>query len=266
VKEPKEDNGWKEVPDPALASPRREAEPLRSNPLPRVHHRRLAAAGVLLCLVPAAAASARQPVVTAGPSVRVVVVGDSLSTGHGTSPEQAWPALIRTAPLLAGAQVLNAAENGSGYLSPGDSDGTFGTQVDQFVTPDTGVVLFFGSENDLGYATSAVGDAASAAITHAQALAPAAKIIVVGPPSYSGDPDQGLLDIRGQLKSAAQGAGAEFVDPIAEGWISDDVEDLIGPDGDHPTVAGQHYLLQHIAAVIEQASAGSAAESGRAAE
>jgi hypothetical protein len=138
--------------------------------------------------------------------------------------------------------------------------------VDQFVTAQTGIVVFFGSENDLGYTPAAVGDAASAAISHAEALAPSAKIIVVGPPSYSGDPGAGLLGIRAQLKSAAQGAGAEFVDPIAEGWISDDADDLIGPDGDHPTVAGQHYLQARIAAVIEQASPGPVAEPGRAAE
>lgn len=239
---------------------------MRTSASLRVRHRRLATAGVLLCLVPVAAASARQPAITAAPSARVVVVGDSLSTGHGTSPEQAWPALLRADPLLTGVQVVNAAEDGSGYLRPGDLDGTFGTQVDQFVTADTGVVVFFGSENDLGYATGAVGDAASAAITHAEALAPAAKIIVVGPPSYSDDTDPGLLDIRGQLRSAAQGAGAQFVDPIAEGWISADVEDLIGPDGDHPTVAGQRYLLDRLAAVIEQASPGTPAAAGRAPE
>ena len=234
--------------------------------LPRERHGGLTAAGVVGSLLAAAAASAAHPIVTPSPAVRVVVVGDSLSTGHGTSPADAWPALIRTDPVLAGFQVVNAAENGSGYLSPGDLDGTFGTQVDKFVTPQTGVVVFFGSENDLGYASSAVGDAASAAIAHAEALAPAAKIIVVGPPSYSAEPEPGLLDIRGQLKSAARVGGAEFVDPIAEGWISNDVEDLIGPDGDHPTVAGQQYLLEHIAALIEQASPGPAADSERAAD
>ena len=239
------------------------------SPLPRKRHRRhswLVAAGVAACLAVAALACAAQPVVTAAPAVRVVVVGDSLSTGHGTSPQYAWPALIRTDPRLAGFQVVNAAENGSGYVRPGDTDGTFGSQVDQFVTRDTGVVVFFGSENDLDYDPAAVGAAAFAAITHAEAVAPAAKIIVVGPPSYSTDADQGLLEIRGQLKSAAQGAGAEFVDPIAEGWISNDVEDLIGPDGDHPTVAGQQYLLEHITAVIEQAAPQPVAEPGRASE
>lgn len=225
----------------------------------------MTAAALAASLAAAAVASAGQPVVTAAPAGRVVVVGDSLSTGHGTSPEHAWPALIRTDPLLAGYQVVNAAENGSGYVRPGDSGGTFGTQVDQFVTPGTGVVVLFGSENDLGYPEGEVGGAASAAIARAEALAPGAKIIVVGPPSYLADPDMGLLNIRGQLKSAALDAGAEFVDPIAEGWISSDVGDLIGPDGDHPTVAGQEYLLQHIAAVIEQAMPAPAEEPQRSA-
>ena len=235
------------------------------NQLPRGVHYRLAALAVLICLLPAtpAPAPAQQP---RTPAVRVVVVGDSLSTGHGTSPADAWPALVRTDPVLAAYQVVNAAENGSGYVSRGDLDGTFGTQVDQFVTPDTGVVVFFGSENDMGYASSAVAEAASAAMTGAASLAPSAKIIVVGPPSYLPAPDPALVDVREQLKAAASGAGAEFVDPIEEGWINDDVDALIGPDGDHPTVAGQHYLLEHIAAVIEQSSAGVPPEPARAAE
>lgn len=227
---------------------------MSTGPLPHKHRGWLAAVGALIFVVPAAAAPAALHPGASAPSVRVVVVGDSLSTGHGTSPLQAWPALIREDPLLSGYQVLNAAENGSGYVTPGDVDGTFGTQVHEFVTPDTGVVVFFGSENDLGQAPRAVAGAASAAIAEAHALAPAAKIIVVGPPSYSPDPDPGLLDISEQLKTAALWTGAEFVDPIAEGWIRGDVDDLIGPDGDHPTVAGQHYLLEHIAPIIEQSS------------
>ena len=228
----------------------------------RRHPVRLMAAGVvgLALAVTSGSAAQTRTLPTAAPPVRLVVVGDSLSTGHGTSPQQAWPALIRQEPLGAGLEVVNAAQNGSGYLSPGDFDGTFGTEVEDFVTPDTGIVVFFGSENDLGYAPSDVGDAALAAMDRAEALAPAAKIIVVGPPSYTAVPDPALVDISGQLKAAARQAGGEFVDPIAEGWISDDFDDLIGPDGDHPTVQGQHYLLEHIGAHLEQAAPAAAAQ------
>jgi hypothetical protein len=171
---------------------------------------------------------------------------------------------MRNDPVGAGLEVVNAAEDGSGYVSPGDFDGTFGTQVEDLVNSNTGIVVFFGSENDLGYASDEVGDAALAAMDRAETLAPEAKIIVVGPPSYSSDPDPGLLEISSQLKAATARAGGEFVDPIAEGWISGDFDDLIGPDGDHPTVAGQHYLLEHIGAYLEQAApAAAAAVQGR---
>ncbi|MHC6594380.1 SGNH/GDSL hydrolase family protein [Arthrobacter sp. C152] len=227
----------------------------------RAHRGRLIAAGtgaLLLLAATSSIAGRPQPVGAPVHPVRVVVVGDSLSTGYGTSPEDAWPALVRQDPLGTGLEVINAAENGSGYLSPGDYNGTFETQVRDFVTPDTGVVVFFGSENDLGYPAPDIGDAALAAVTRAEELAPAAKIIVVGPPSYTAIPDPGLVDISTALKSAAREAGGEFVDPIAEGWISDDVDDLIGPDGDHPTVTGQHYLLERIGARIDEASASAA--------
>jgi acyl-CoA thioesterase I len=228
------------------------------------HPGRLIAAGAvgLALAVTSGSTVQTQPPATAAPPVRVVVVGDSLSTGHGTSPQQAWPALMHKDPLGAGLELVNAAENGSGYLSTGDLDGTFGTEVEDFVTPDTGIVVFFGSENDLGYAPADIGDAALAAMDRAEALAPAAKIIVVGPPSYSAIPDPALVDISDQLRAAARQAGGEFVDPIAEGWISDDFDDLIGPDGDHPTVLGQHYLLEHIGAHLEQAAPAAAAGQG----
>jgi lysophospholipase L1-like esterase len=225
------------------------------------HPGRLLAAGglALLLAITSGSAAQTQPSATAVPPVRVVVVGDSLSTGHGTSPQQAWPALMRKDPEVAGLEVVNAAEDGSGYLSLGDYNGTFGSQVEDFVTPDTGIVVFFGSENDLGYPPADLGSAALAAMDRAETLAPEARIIVVGPPSYTTTPDPGLVDISDQLKSAALQAGGEFVDPIAEGWISDDFDDLIGPDGDHPTVQGQHYLLDHIGAYLEQAAPAAAA-------
>ena len=232
----------------------------------RGHPARLIAAGTFGVLLAVTSGSAAQtlPPATGEAPVRVVVVGDSLSTGHGTSPQEAWPALMRNDPVGAGLEVVNAAEDGSGYVSPGDFDGTFGTQVEDLVNANTGIVVFFGSENDLGYSSDEIGDAALAAMDRAETLAPEAKIIVVGPPSYSTDPDPGLLEISSQLKAATARAGGEFVDPIAEGWISSDFGDLIGPDGDHPTVAGQHYLLEHIGAYLEQAApAAAAAVQGR---
>ena len=56
------------------------------------------------------------------------MIGDSLSTGLGTSPDQAWPELLQSVHLsdTRPVQVNNAAENGSGYLAAGDDGDTFG--------------------------------------------------------------------------------------------------------------------------------------------
>jgi hypothetical protein len=90
------------------------------------------------------------------------------------------------------------------------------------------------------------------ALETAKAKAPEAKIIVVGPPSYSTAPAPELLGLRDVLKGAARHAGASFVDPIAEDWIAGHVEELIGPDGEHPSAAGHLRLAQLMEGVINR--------------
>ncbi|WP_197023090.1 SGNH/GDSL hydrolase family protein [Arthrobacter sp. MA-N2] len=189
----------------------------------------------------------------------VVIIGDSLSTGHGTSPADAWPTLMENDPAFQQLQatVVNAAKDGSGYVSVGQDGSTFGSQVDTAVTDTTRLVLFFGSENDMGTAPGETEIAASQAFASAKARAPLADIVVVGPPSYTGMPEQERLDIRDQDQAAALRAGADFVDPINLGWIMNDAENLIGPDGDHPSKAGQQYLQAKMESLIEPLLRGS---------
>ena len=183
----------------------------------------------------------------------VVIIGDSLSTGHGTSPDDAWPYLVENDPGFQQFQatIVNAAHDGSGYVSVGEDGSTFGSQVDTAVTDETRLVLFFGSENDMGAAPGETEGAAARAFASVKARAPHADILVIGPPSYTGTPEPERLDIRDQDKAAALKAGADFVDPIDLGWIMDDASDLIGPDGDHPSAAGQQYLQAKMEALIE---------------
>lgn len=194
---------------------------------------------------PRAAVPAKKPT--------VVIIGDSLSTGHGTSPADAWPNLVENDPVFQQFQVsiLNAAQDGSGYVSVGDDGSTFGSQVDGAVTDSTRLVVFFGSENDIGAAQGETQVAAARAFASVKARAPHADILVIGPPSYTSTPESERLEIRDQDKTAAQQAGAHFVDPIDLGWIMDDAENLIGPDGDHPSAAGQQYLHAKMEALIE---------------
>lgn len=117
----------------------------------------------------------------------------------------------------------NVAQNGSGYRCSGSNKSTFGPQVRQAVSTDTDLVVFFGSKYGRG---------------HARGWAPAC----------SNHPEVKRLAARDAVQAAAGAVGEKFVDPIAVGWIVvdvgdvGDVDDLVGPDGVHPSLAGQHDL------------------------
>jgi len=191
----------------------------------------------------------------------VVIVGDSLSTGFGTSAEDAWPTLVNNDPedLAGGLEITNAARNGSGYVTVGDGNSTFAAQVAEAVTGATRLVVFFGSENDMGNSVTDIQAAARAAFAQAKARSPHAALLVVGPPSYTDPADAGRLAVRDAVQDAAEAAGATFVDPITEGWIVGDVGLLVGPDGVHPSVAGQWYLKMQMERLINFAVAQQAA-------
>ena len=189
------------------------------------------------------------------PAIRVAVIGDSLSTGFGTSADQAWPVLLRSVPLPDNrtVQVTNAAENGSGYVVPGEHGDTFTSEVQAAVGADTDVVVFFGSDNDEGTDPAALREAAAETFAEASALAPKATLVAVGPLSGNDEPDPALASVRDSTASAAQEAGVPFVDPIADQWLEGRADILLGPDREHPSVAGQELLRDKMRAVLTSA-------------
>jgi acyl-CoA thioesterase-1 len=182
---------------------------------------------------------------------RVTVIGDSLSTGFGTSPEDAWPSQLAKAlqswpqPV----EITNASKNGSGYLSPGDEGETFASQIADSVTARTNVVILFGSDNDVDQDPAELESAVTEALSAAKARAPQAARIVIGPLS-SGPPDAGLEAVRDADRTAAQAAGVQFYDPIAEEWIWGPGSPLLGPDGEHPSTQGQQLLKSKIEPIL----------------
>ena len=83
----------------------------------------------------------------------------------------------------------------------------------------------------------------------ARRIAPASKLLVIGPPWPTADPPFDVLYIRDTLSGQANDAGATFIDPISEGWFVGR-PDLIGPDGVHPNDAGHAYMAEKIAPLI----------------
>jgi lysophospholipase L1-like esterase len=188
----------------------------------------------------------------------VVVIGDSLSTGYGTSPDQAWPELLQSGhlPDKRPVQVTNAAENGSGYLVAGEYGHTFSTEVQAAVNPDADVVVFFGSDNDMGADPQELKEAAASTFATASSLAPRAVLVAVGPLSGSEEPDPALAAVRDAAASAAQDMGVQFVDPIAGQWISSRADVLLGPDGEHPSASGHELLRDNMKRILSAAVQG----------
>ncbi|SDP74587.1 Lysophospholipase L1 [Arthrobacter sp. ok909] len=183
---------------------------------------------------------------------RVVVIGDSLSTGFGTSPEEAWPRQLGQA-LQSGqhpVDIINAAKNGAGYLAAGEGGETFGSQIAATLNASTDIVVFFGSDNDAGQDPAALKAAVADALSTSKTLAPHAARIVIGPLTAF-EPVKADVDvIRDQERTVALDAGAEFVDPITDHWIAGPNSSLLGPDHEHPSSQGQRFLKGMIQGIL----------------
>ncbi len=175
----------------------------------------------------------------------VVVLGDSISTGFQTSVQDSWPNVLVQdfARLGENLTLYNAAENGAGYLVPGSGGLTFSEQA-RAVVPEAQIVVVYGTENDIGEDVSQIPGEMAKVASYVRARAPQATLLFVGPASYTTEVDPDLLTIRDQIRDGAAALGDTFIDPIAQEWIMGAKAELIGPDGDHPTVLGHQYLAQ----------------------
>jgi acyl-CoA thioesterase-1 len=203
----------------------------------------------------AAPAPAGTSQATSSQPVRVVVIGDSLSTGYGTSPAEAWPELLG-ADLQPGqppVQVTTAAANGAGYLAAGDGGETFMSEIEGSLDESADVVILFGSDNDLGADPADLRTAISDTLVASKILAPHAARIVVGPLAAFDPTEDDLQVIRDQEQRAALDAGVTFVDPILEQWVPGPDSPLLGPDGEHPSIEGQQLLHDKLKSIVMEA-------------
>jgi len=182
-------------------------------------------------------------------AVEVDVIGDSLSTGLATGGD-AWTDHAQR--LLSGSrptvQFVNAAENGAGYVAKGQYGDTFLDEIDHTVSPRAQIVLVFGSDNDLGQRGLAAS--ISLAFERVRALAPRARLIVVGPPAPPAQRVQQLAAIRDALGGATRRAGGRFVDPLTLKWFQDGTRADVAADGEHPNEAGEGYLARQMSAIL----------------
>lgn len=196
----------------------------------------------------------------------IVVIGDSYTEGveQGGLGDANWTAQLRS--LLRRnderAAMTVDGSGGSGYVSVGWRNVTFGQMADRTVDDSADIVIVFGSINDMfdGANAADVTRAARDTYSTVRAAAPSATLMVVGP-SPTGDevPDE-LRQVSDGVARAAADAGATFIDPIAEQWFSGDAAALISDDDLHPTDDGHAYIaelvLPHVEAAIAARSGG----------
>ncbi len=193
------------------------------------------------------------PAARAVPASEIAVIGDSYTDGsaEGGNGPRAWTEIARQLLAAEGVEVDAdiAAEGGAGYGRRGNGGSIFGDLAARAVRHSDKLVVFFGSRNDQPVPPQRVADLAGDTFRLARTVAPAAKLLVIGPPWPTAGPPSEVLTIRDRLREQAAAAGAVFVDPIAEGWFVGR-PDLIGSDGVHPTDAGHAYLATRIAPLI----------------
>lgn len=188
------------------------------------------------------------PRIAAGDSVATVaVIGDS----YTTQPPP-WTDMVVRQLGTEGMQtdVTLAGEGGSGYLKLGNQGTVFGQRIPKAVQPEDALIVFFGSRNDSNCDPAALGAAASGDWARAKRIAPNATLLAVGPIWPEGNPPDKVLRVRDILRERAAAEGVAFVDPIAEAWLTG--PGLLKPDGVHPNAAGNQYLAEQMAPLIQK--------------
>lgn len=219
--------------------------------------RRIVAIAILalLCVIGSPTALADPGLRPPGPPYRVVVIGDSITGGsnEGGTGAFGWPEITWNSLRGQGIDVIPAVsgQGGSGYVQRGNSGTIYGDEAARLIAPDDSVILFFGSRNDGPLPLDEVSGAAHDAFVNAHNVAPAAKLVVVGPIWPGPDVYPPVAAIRDSLRQRAKEVGAIWVDPIAEGWLTG--PDLIGADGTHPNNAGHVEMAGRMEGIIKAA-------------
>ncbi|UFU13226.1 SGNH/GDSL hydrolase family protein [Curtobacterium sp. C1] len=179
------------------------------------------------------------------PGERIVVIGDSITAGHGLTPEQAWPSLLARTERW---QLTNFSCDGAGVVAEGDADecaSAYPTLVRRAVDERPQVVFIQASSNDLGEDDAVVKSQTDQLVAEVHRLLPAARVVGLSAIWNEQAPPAQLAKISHAMHRAARKDGGTYVDigdPLrghADWMQSDDV---------HPTARGQRAIE---ASVIE---------------
>jgi hypothetical protein len=177
-----------------------------------------------------------------GPAT-VVVLGDGDSAGAS-----AWPVVLEEE--LGNTEFRVAADAGAGYVVAGAGGRTIPELAEEVDLADADLVVVFGSRNDGAGVADDVAQAADGLFDGIRDAAPDAELLVIGPAWFSEPVPAGTRNNRDVIRTAAESAGATFVDPLEEGWFVDRSELLTGTG--NPNQAGHAYLAGQIEPAVRE--------------
>lgn len=174
---------------------------------------------------------------TSASSPRVAVIGDSIESGLGLIPDQAWPELVATKEDW---NVSNYSASGSGYVAIGADGVTFEKQVTDAINDKAQIVLIGASDNDLGTDITRVEAAMKSTIAQLREGLPSAKII--GYNALSGHAtDSELAGLDAAVQQDVKAEGGLWIN-IGEPYRR--IAGLVQGDNEHPTAAGQQVIAR----------------------
>ena len=181
------------------------------------------------------------------PGARVVVIGDSISGGHGLSAEQAWPELLARSERW---QLTNLSCDGAGVLTEGDDDdcgSTYEQLVERAVDLRPAVVLVQASSNDLGQDDDELAGATEQLVAEVHRRLPRARVVGLSAIWNEDAPPAQLASISAALRSAVERDGGTSVD-VGEPLRGHG--DWMQADDVHPTARGQRAIAAAVRAAF----------------
>jgi acyl-CoA thioesterase-1 len=180
---------------------------------------------------------------TDGSAVRgtVVTLGDSIMSGYGIDPRDAWPTLLESET---GHPIVNLGCDGAGFVEEGDCGTDYAGLIPEIVAESPALVIVQSSDNDADDSPAAIRSATRHTVERLHAALPTARIVGLGTLwNLPWDPPETIQVSSDALEEAVTDVGGTFV-PIGQPFQDD--PDLLQEDGEHPTAEGQRVLASVI--------------------
>jgi lysophospholipase L1-like esterase len=197
-------------------------------------------------------------------NVTALWVGDSFTRGEGAGvpPERTYPHLVGA---RLGWTCHVDAQNGTGFVNDGWAAGPdlaplavrLPDDVRRWAPDRVGVVVVDGGRNDAGVPEPALRRAVAEYLTALRSAYACARLVLVLPTLVDTVQPPEYDVVARVLRTAAPAVGAAVVDPVGAGTFADAARNrpLVGPDGFHPSAAGQAHYADVLARLLPAALA-----------